>query len=130
MKVIIVKYPQKPIYQLVILKWSHLHLLKIINPTTITIGAQSTITINNLANNPSQNDLSFTDVFPSEISLISQPQWLQQKNGCTGTFIGDSSDNFVRISNLIVSEGATFCSFSVVVNSNITGVYLNDTTNF
>lgn len=106
-------------------------LIKNYDPTTITIGAQSilTYTINNLANNPSQNDLSFTDVFLSEIGLISQPQWLEQ-NGCTGTFIGDTNDNFAGISNLIFPEGVAFCSFTVIVTSNVPGIYLNDTTNF
>ncbi|MFT5626976.1 MAG: gliding motility-associated-like protein/uncharacterized repeat protein (TIGR01451 family) [Dokdonia sp.] len=106
-------------------------LIKNYNPTTITIGEESTLTftINNLADNPSQSDISFTDVFPSEITLTSQPQWVAQ-NGCTATFVGNMSDHFSGISNLIFPEGVSSCSFSVIVTSNVPGIYLNDTNNF
>lgn len=106
-------------------------LLKNYNPSTITVGEQSTLTftVNNLSDNSSQNNISFTDVFPSEITLNSQPQWVAQ-NGCTATFVGNSGDNFAGISNLIFPEGVASCTFSVDVTSNTPGVYLNDTNNF
>ncbi|WP_047548933.1 T9SS C-terminal target domain-containing protein [Psychroserpens sp. Hel_I_66] len=106
-------------------------LSKSYDPTTITIGEQSTLTftIQNLPNSPSQNNISFTDIFPSEISLVSPPEWVEQ-NGCSTTFLGNAGDNFVGVDNLVLPEGVSFCSFSVVVTSNTPGVYLNDTTNF
>nr|WP_321228758.1 gliding motility-associated C-terminal domain-containing protein [uncultured Psychroserpens sp.] len=106
-------------------------LLKSFNPSTITVGEQSTLTftVNNLSDNSSQSNISFTDVFPSEITLTSQPQWVTQ-NGCTATFVGNSGDNFAGISNLIFPEGVASCTFSVDVTSNTPGVYLNDTNNF
>ncbi|WP_052466986.1 DUF7933 domain-containing protein [Psychroserpens damuponensis] len=106
-------------------------LIKSYNPTTITIGEESTLTftVNNLPDNSSQSNISFTDVFPSEITITSQPQWVSQ-NGCTATFIGTTGDNFAGVSNLIFPEGVTSCSFSVVVTSNSPGIYLNDTNNF
>ena len=106
-------------------------LLKSYNPSTITVGEQSTLTftVNNLSDNSSQSNISFTDVFPSEITLTSQPQWVTQ-NGCTATFVGNSGDNFAGISNLIFPEGVASCTFSVDVTSNTPGVYLNDTNNF
>ncbi|OUS01540.1 hypothetical protein A9Q86_07110 [Flavobacteriales bacterium 33_180_T64] len=101
------------------------------DPETITIGEQSTLTftITNLPSNPSQSNISFTDVFPSEVTLISAPNWVTN-NGCTATFVGNTGDNFVGVTDLIFPEGVAFCSFSVVVTSNIPGIYLNDTTNF
>ncbi|MFD2915264.1 DUF7933 domain-containing protein [Psychroserpens luteus] len=106
-------------------------LLKSYNPSTITVGEQSTLTftVNNLSDNSSQINISFTDVFPSEITLTSQPQWVTQ-NGCTANFVGNSGDNFSGISNLMFPEGVASCTFSVDVTSNTPGVYLNDTNNF
>jgi uncharacterized repeat protein (TIGR01451 family)/gliding motility-associated-like protein len=106
-------------------------LIKDYNPITITIGEQSTLTftINNLADNSFQTDISFTDVFPSEISVVSEPIWVMQ-NGCTASFIGDIGDNFAGISNLTFPEGVAFCTFSVIVTSTVPGTYLNDTSNF
>ncbi|MGC1471798.1 MAG: gliding motility-associated C-terminal domain-containing protein [Psychroserpens sp.] len=106
-------------------------LIKNYDPTTITAGEQSTLvfTVNNLSDNLSQNDISFTDIFPSEITLTSQPSWIQQ-NGCTATFIGDIGNSFAGVSNLEFPEGIASCTFSVDVTSNVSGVYLNDTTNF
>ncbi|MEM5565752.1 gliding motility-associated C-terminal domain-containing protein [Psychroserpens sp. AS72] len=106
-------------------------LIKSYNPTTITIGEESTLTftVNNLSDNSSQSNISFTDVFPSEITVTSQPQWVTQ-NGCTATFIGNSGDNFAGVSNLTFPEGVASCTFSVSVTSNVPGIYLNDTNNF
>lgn len=106
-------------------------LIKNYNPSTITVGEESTLTftVNNLSDNSSQSNISFTDVFPSEISITSQPQWVTQ-NGCTATFVGTSGDNFAGISNLIFPEGVASCTFSVTVTSNVPGIYLNDTNNF
>ncbi|WP_298755801.1 gliding motility-associated C-terminal domain-containing protein [uncultured Psychroserpens sp.] len=101
------------------------------NPDTITIGEQSTLTftITNLPSNPSQSDISFTDVFPQEITLVSAPDWVMS-NGCTATFVGNTGDNFAGVTNLVFPEGVASCTFNVVVTSNTPGVYLNDTNNF
>ncbi|WP_298901250.1 gliding motility-associated C-terminal domain-containing protein [uncultured Psychroserpens sp.] len=101
------------------------------NPEIITIGEESTLTftITNLPSNPSQSDISFTDVFPAEITLVSAPDWVMS-NGCTATFIGTTGDNFVGVTNLVFPDGVSSCTFSVVVSSNTPGVYLNDTNNF
>jgi len=101
------------------------------DPDTIIVGEQSTLTftITNLPSNPSQSDIAFTDVFPSEITLVSAPDWVMS-NGCTADFIGDTGDNFAGVTNLVFPEGVASCSFSVVVTSNVPGVYLNDANNF
>ena len=106
-------------------------LAKTYAPEIITIGEQSTLTftITNLADNPSQSDISFTDVFSSEITLTEAPQWVSQ-NGCSGSFVGSTGDNFAGVTDLIFPEGTDFCTFSVEVTSNTPGTYLNDTTNF
>nr|WP_321221411.1 gliding motility-associated C-terminal domain-containing protein [uncultured Psychroserpens sp.] len=106
-------------------------LIKSYNPTTITVGEESTLTftVNNLSDNSAQSNISFTDVFPSEITLTSQPQWVTQ-NGCTATFIGNSGDSFAGVSNLTFPDGVASCTFSVNVTSNAPGTYLNDTNNF
>ncbi|SDR72282.1 conserved repeat domain-containing protein/gliding motility-associated C-terminal domain-containing protein [Formosa sp. Hel1_31_208] len=104
---------------------------KSFDPENITIGEESTLTftINNLPSNPAQSDIAFTDMFPSEITVVSAPNWVNN-NGCTATFVGTVGDSFVGISNLIFPEGVASCSFSVVVTSSIPGVYINNTTNF
>ncbi|MGS2725788.1 DUF7933 domain-containing protein [Psychroserpens sp. BH13MA-6] len=101
------------------------------NPETIMIGEESTLTfiITNLPSNPAQTNIAFTDVFPPEISLVSAPDWVLS-NGCTATFVGNTGDNFVGVTDLTFPEGVNTCSFSVVVTSNTPGVYLNDANNF
>ena len=104
---------------------------KAYNPETIIIGEESTLTftIHNLPSNPSQSDISFTDVFPQDITLVSAPDWVTS-NGCTATFIGTTGDHFAGVTDLVFPEGVASCSFSVVVTSDIPGIYLNDTNNF
>ncbi|WP_299223364.1 gliding motility-associated C-terminal domain-containing protein [uncultured Psychroserpens sp.] len=106
-------------------------LIKSYNPDTIIVGEESTLTftVSNLASNPSQTNISFTDVFHPEITLVSSPQWVTS-NGCTANFVGNAGNNFAGVTNLVFPEGVSFCSFSVVVTSDVVGVYLNDTTNF
>ncbi|WP_460220303.1 DUF7933 domain-containing protein [Psychroserpens sp. MEBiC05023] len=106
-------------------------LEKVFDPDTITVGEESTLTftITNLPSNPAQSDISFTDVFSSEITVVSTPDWVSS-NGCTATFIGVPGDNFAGVTNLVFPEGVASCSFSVVVTSNIPGIYVNDTSNF
>ncbi|MEH6536732.1 MAG: gliding motility-associated C-terminal domain-containing protein [Psychroserpens sp.] len=103
---------------------------KIYDPETITVGAQSTLvfTVTNLPSNPTQSDISFTDVFPSEITVVSPPDWVMS-NGCTATFIGTTGDNFTGITDLVFPEGVSTCTFSVILTCNVPGVYLNDTNN-
>jgi len=100
-------------------------------PETIIVEEESTLTftITNLPSNPSQSDISFTDVFSSEITLVSPPDWVTS-NGCTADFVGTIGDNFAGVANLVFPEGVSTCSFSVVVTSSVAGIYLNDTTNF
>lgn len=104
---------------------------KVYDPDTIIVGEESTLTftITNLPSNPSQADISFTDVFASEITVVSAPDWVMS-NGCTATFVGDTGDNFAGVTDLAFPEGVASCSFSVVVTSDVPGIYLNDTTNF
>ncbi|MDG5490985.1 gliding motility-associated C-terminal domain-containing protein [Psychroserpens sp. SPM9] len=106
-------------------------LQKSYNPETIIVGEESTLsfTITNLPSNPSQSDISFTDVFPSEITVVSPPTWVES-NGCTATFIGNQGDHFAGVTDLVFPEGVSTCTFSVVVTSDVPGVYLNDATNF
>lgn len=101
------------------------------NPDTIIIGEESTLTftVTNLPSNPSQSNISFTDVFPSEITLVSAPNWVMS-NGCSATFLGNPGDNFAGVTDLVFPDGVASCTFSVVVTSNTPGVYLNDTNNF
>nr|WP_321233811.1 gliding motility-associated C-terminal domain-containing protein [uncultured Psychroserpens sp.] len=104
---------------------------KAYDPDTIIVGEESTLTftITNLPSNPAQSDISFTDVFPPEVILVSTPDWAMS-NGCTATFVGTTGDNFAGVADLVFPEGVASCSFSVIVTSDVPGIYLNDTTNF
>ncbi len=104
---------------------------KVYDPETIFIGEQSvlTFTISNLPSNPSQSNISFTDVFSNNIVVVSAPEWVES-NGCTATFIGAPGDSFAGVTDLIFPDGVSSCTFSVVVTSSIEGEFLNDTTNF
>lgn len=100
-------------------------------PDTIFTGFESTLTfiVHNLANNPAQTNIAFTDMLSPELSLASAPVWVNA-NGCTATFIGNTGDNFVGVTDLTFPEGVESCSFSVEVTSGVTGTYLNQNLNF
>ena len=106
-------------------------LTKNYNPETIIAGAISTLTftINNLAVNPAQTDIAFTDNLASELRLVGSPNWLNA-NGCTANFIGNTGDSFVGVTGLTFPEGVNSCTFSVQVTSDIIGIYLNDNSSF
>ncbi|WP_431132910.1 gliding motility-associated C-terminal domain-containing protein [Psychroserpens mesophilus] len=106
-------------------------LIKSYNPETIIAGATSTLTftVNNIATNPAQNGITFTDTLAPEIHLVSAPDWVSA-NGCTANFVGNSGDNFIGVTDLTFPEGVSSCTFSVEVISDIIGIYLNDNSNF
>ncbi len=100
-------------------------------PDTIFSGFESTLTftVHNLANNPAQTNISFTDNLGTELRLASLPNWVNS-NGCTATFIGNIGDNFVGLTNLTFPEGVESCTFSVQITSDTLGSYLNNNSNF
>jgi hypothetical protein len=100
-------------------------------PDTIIEGAESelTFTVFNIASNPTQTNIAFTDNLPLGITLSGPPNWTMA-NGCTGTFVGDIGDAFIGIENLVFPEGVASCTFSVMVFSNQASSYLNNFENF
>ena len=104
---------------------------KTFTPDTIIEGDQSelTFTVFNVASNPTQSNISFTDNLPAGITLSGVPNWIEA-NGCTATFVGTTGDTFVGIENLVFPDGAESCTFSVMVTSDEAGVYLNNFQNF
>lgn len=106
-------------------------LTKSFNPETIIVGQESTLTfrVQNLSTNPSQNNISFTDNLPSNLFLSGPITWVED-NGCTATFIGNTGDQFITVSDLSFPSGVSSCTFSVTVTSNIAGIYINNHSNF
>jgi gliding motility-associated-like protein/uncharacterized repeat protein (TIGR01451 family) len=106
-------------------------LEKSFSQDTIFEGAESELsfTVFNIATNPTQNNISFTDNLPAGVTVTAMPNWVQA-NGCTASFIGNTGDNFVGVSNLIFPAGVASCTFSVLVTSDISGTYLNNFENF
>ena len=106
-------------------------LQKSFTPNTIIEGGQSelTFTVYNVASNPTQSNISFTDNLPTGIALSGTPNWLLS-NGCTANFIGTIGDVFVGVEDLVFPDGVESCTFSVMVTSNSIGSYLNNFENF
>lgn len=106
-------------------------VLKKFNPDTIIEGQESTLTftITNIPSNPEQTNITFTDQLPPGVFLSGNASWVSD-NGCTATFIGNTGDNFVGVTNLSFPEGVESCAFSVPVTSNIIDTYLNNFLNF
>lgn len=102
-------------------------LEKIFVPDTIFEGGQSELvfTVYNIATNPTQNGIAFTDNLPAGVILSSSPVWVEA-NGCIATFSGTTGDNFVSITDLTFPSGVESCTFSVMVTSDTAGTYLND----
>lgn len=102
-------------------------LEKIFVPDTILEGDESELifTVYNIATNPTQNGIAFTDHLPAGVILSSSPVWVEA-NGCTATFTGVAGDTFVGITDLAFPSGVESCTFSVMVTSNVSGTYLND----
>ena len=103
---------------------------KLFFPDTIFEGGESELifTVYNIATNPTQNGIAFTDNLPTGVSLTSSPVWVNA-NGCTATFSGATGDTFVGITDLTFPSGVESCTFSVMVTSDIAGTYLNDSQN-
>lgn len=106
-------------------------LQKSFMPNTIIEGGESelTFTVLNIASNPSQTNISFTDNLPNGVVLSSIADWVLS-NGCTASFTGNAGDNFVGVENLVFPAGVESCTFSVMVTSNDVGTYLNNFQNF
>lgn len=106
-------------------------LEKMFSPNTILEGGESELifTVFNIATNPTQNNISFTDNLPAGVFLSGTPNWVQA-NGCTTTFVGNVGDGFVGVTNLSFPNGVESCTFSVMVTSGTAGTYLNNFENF
>lgn len=106
-------------------------LEKSFTPDTIIDGGQSELifTVYNVASNPTQSNISFTDNLPTGIILSGTPNWVED-NGCSANFIGGIGDIFVGIEDLVFPDGVESCTFSVMVTSNSIGAYLNNFENF
>lgn len=104
---------------------------KFFMPETIFEGEESELifTVFNIASNPTQNNIAFTDNLPNGVVLSGLPNWVEA-NGCTATFIGSIGDNSVGISDLVFPDGVESCTFSVMVTSDTAGSYLNNFSNF
>lgn len=100
-------------------------------PNTIFEGGQSELsfTVYNIATNPTQSNISFTDNLPFGITLITSPSWVNA-NGCSATFVGNNGDGFVGATDLVFPNGVESCTFSVTVTSSVAGNYLNNFSNF
>lgn len=106
-------------------------VVKSFTPTQIVVGQQSVLefTVTNLAGNPSQNNIDFTDNLPTGITLTGPINWTQS-NGCTATFTGNNGDISVIVNDLVFPVGVETCTFAVPVTSTIVGNYLNNDANF
>lgn len=106
-------------------------IIKSFTPTQIIVGQESILefTVTNLAGNPSQNNIDFTDNLPPGVILSGPIDWVQQ-NGCTATFTGNNGETSVMVNNLIFPAGVGTCTFAVPVTSTNVGNYLNNNTNF
>lgn len=106
-------------------------LEKSFTPSSIIEGGQSELlfTVYNIASNPTQSNISFTDNLPIGIVLSSAPNWVTS-NGCSGNFIGTIGDIFIGVEDLVFPDGVESCTFSVMVTSNSIGSYLNNFENF
>lgn len=106
-------------------------LEKMFSPDSIFEGGESELifTVYNIANNPTQNNISFTDNLPTGITITQAPNWVEA-NGCTANFIGDPGDDFIGVTDLIFPAGVESCTFSVMVTADVAGNYLNNFENF
>ncbi len=105
-------------------------LTKVFDPQQIIFGQESLLVfeINNLSNNPLQENITFLDNLPLGIVLASDPFW-QNSNGSSGVFIGNIGDTFVGVSNLSIPDGTASVSFAVWVTGNTISDFINNTCN-
>ncbi|RLJ63391.1 putative repeat protein (TIGR01451 family)/gliding motility-associated-like protein [Lacinutrix venerupis] len=106
-------------------------VVKSFTPNQIIVGQESILefTVNNLAGNPAQNNIDFTDNLPNGLTISGPITWTQS-NGCTATFSGNSGDTSIMVNDLIFPSGVATCTFAVPVTSTIIGNYLNNNDNF
>ena len=106
-------------------------LLKSFSPEQVFTEEESLLTfsISNFSSLDAQSGISFTDVLPDGLTLNGPAEWVES-NGCTATFIGDTGDDFVGVTNLSIPQGVEGCTFAVSVSSEIAGTFLNDSENF
>ncbi|WP_397364049.1 gliding motility-associated C-terminal domain-containing protein [Olleya sp. R77988] len=104
---------------------------KTFTPTQIIVGQQSTLefTVFNLAGNPEQSNISFTDNLPIGLTITSPITWVNA-NGCTATFTSTIGGTTVGVTDLTIPNGIDSCTFSVEVTSTTIGDYLNNSINF
>ncbi len=104
---------------------------KSFDPAVITSGETSilTFTLVNSNGQPAQNNISFVDNLPAEITLSSNASW-ENQNGASGTFIDVIGSSAIGIQDLSFPQGTDEISFSVEVTSSTPGFYVNDFTNF
>ena len=97
---------------------------KFFSPYTIGVGQTSTLTfyITNLSTTNNLTNIAFTDTFPSEITLSSDPTVSQ----CNGTVSGSAGSNSFSFSGGSIPMGLfNTCTISVTVTSNIAGTFTN-----
>jgi len=106
-------------------------LFKAFSPETIFENQESilTFTVYNLATNPIQSDISFTDNLPNGVFIAGTAYW-NEANGCTAIFTSTIGGTAIAITQLSFPEGVASCTFSIPVTSSNTGIYTNSTSNF
>ncbi|WP_034060534.1 T9SS C-terminal target domain-containing protein [Lacinutrix jangbogonensis] len=107
------------------------NVLKSFTPNQIIAGQESVLefTVTNLAGNPAQNNIDFTDNLPTGLSVSGPISWTQS-NGCTATFTGNNGDTSVIVNNLMFPINVSTCTFAVPVTATSIGDYLNNDSNF
>ncbi|WGD35896.1 gliding motility-associated C-terminal domain-containing protein [Olleya sp. YS] len=104
---------------------------KSFSPNQIIVGQQSILefTIYNLAGNPEQTNINFTDNLPTGVTVAGPISWVNA-NGCTAIFTSTIGGTTIGVTDLTIPNGVESCTFSVNVTSSVVGDYLNNTTNF
>ncbi|RAJ17766.1 DUF7933 domain-containing protein [Olleya aquimaris] len=104
---------------------------KSFTPNQIIVGQQSILefTVYNLAGNPAQSNISFTDNLPTGVTVSGPISWVNA-NGCTAIFTSTIGGTTIGVTDLTIPNGVDSCTFSVNVTSSVVGDYLNNATNF
>ncbi len=104
-------------------------LTKAFSPTPIQRGTVSrlTFTVTNAAGNPAQPAIAFTDSFVANLLIASPPN---ASTTCTGGSVSAvAGSGTVTLSGASMTVGTATCQVGVDVTSNVTGSYLNNSTN-
>jgi uncharacterized repeat protein (TIGR01451 family) len=100
-------------------------ILKGFSPTTIPTGNDSTLTLT--ISNPNSasglSGVSFSDVLPSGLQVVSSPN---VSNTCNGTVTAAANSSTISLSGGMVIAGGS-CAISVDVTSTLPGTYNNTT---